>query len=272
MNLPQELIDYIIDFFADDRLALKDICLVSKAWLYRPQHHLLKKITITTRDSSALLQFSNCLIASPSSQNRYHSFGHHVHKLTVEKGRLRNFAHVFLDVQDILGILYKLPNLKAFTLRNVHLTDNFPPDPAVRTPLSLEMLTLLSVHFYTDARNHISALIQSFSSIGTIHVKCPLYYGSIDQVAELPFTPKQWATPTEVETICFSMHPNEYALEVAMSVLGQSVDLTSVLSLEFSPNSQIVQYRAMERFIHSCPKLLTLTLDLCSLYMVRQRA
>ena len=54
MHLAQELVDYIIDFFHDDRTELIRVSLVSRAWVSRARTHLCESLKITSRKLSSL--------------------------------------------------------------------------------------------------------------------------------------------------------------------------------------------------------------------------
>ena len=50
-QIAQELIDKFIDEFHDDVRALRSCSLVSKRWVYRSQHHIFSRITISSQQS-----------------------------------------------------------------------------------------------------------------------------------------------------------------------------------------------------------------------------
>lgn len=47
-DMPQETLDAVIDELADDKVALKACCLVSRRWVWRSQHHLFKKVRFSS--------------------------------------------------------------------------------------------------------------------------------------------------------------------------------------------------------------------------------
>jgi len=49
-HLPQEILDYVVDFLHDKPEALKECCLVSRSWVPRTRMHLFAEVDFRTEE------------------------------------------------------------------------------------------------------------------------------------------------------------------------------------------------------------------------------
>ncbi|RDB30319.1 hypothetical protein Hypma_007075 [Hypsizygus marmoreus] len=106
-DLPQELLDNIIDHAQDNREALKAIALVHRKLLPRCQKYLFSTVVIST--IASCLELNTILLGNPSLQR-------HIFELDVTCDN-SNTLSIHKSSSVLFVLLRKLPNLQQFTLQ-----------------------------------------------------------------------------------------------------------------------------------------------------------
>ena len=109
MNLPQEIVETLIDQFAGDPDGLRSCSCISRRWRHRSQHHLFSRISI----SFSPHHHFKCWPAAWQSQA-----GDHIHSLRLDYGVGRS---QWITQKNLTEICLTFPNTKSLTLVNPNL-------------------------------------------------------------------------------------------------------------------------------------------------------
>ncbi|TCD71447.1 hypothetical protein EIP91_010153 [Steccherinum ochraceum] len=156
-DVPQELVDHVIDHHHADRETLKACSLVSRAWTPSSQLHLFESVSVPY----SAPDFLAFLDASPR-------IAQYIRRLRffpeIRKGRL---VTIICPLHMIPPVLHRLTNLTSFELDNmctVCLCKS--PIGGATTSFSLGALSIQDVADYDrDAREGISQLLNTISSV-----------------------------------------------------------------------------------------------------------
>ncbi|KAI0699687.1 hypothetical protein BC835DRAFT_1518376 [Cytidiella melzeri] len=168
-SLPQELLDYTIDFLHDDAEALASCSLVSRQWNSSAKHHLFSFIHLSGREK--LLAFLE-LIRSPNS------ICAHIRGLQVngQYSKLRPVVTV-----DLLSTIFNsLPFLAHLTLVHVHLTrieypNNRAALPAINPQFKLKQLTFAYGGGVPHQPQQSLDIVRMFSEINNLSMLYPRF-------------------------------------------------------------------------------------------------
>ncbi|KAI0783199.1 hypothetical protein C8Q75DRAFT_469334 [Abortiporus biennis] len=105
-NLPQELLDYILDFLHHERTTLKNCSQVCKAWLNESRRHLFRIIILRCSQ-----QPQNSVL------NRFIQFTMEAPYLATDIRELWLMFHQNITTDCILSLLKVLPNLRSLTIK-----------------------------------------------------------------------------------------------------------------------------------------------------------
>ncbi|KAJ3551149.1 hypothetical protein NM688_g4888 [Phlebia brevispora] len=148
-TLPQELIDYILDYLHDDKESLLLCCTVSKSWLSPCSFHLFAALTVRLPFHDEL-QSSACTNSEPfiDSMLQISRIYQHIQCLNIvsrEYGSARPF-----DIAVLKGFIQPLRRLKSLSLHglNLYCTDN---TPAIMPRMSLSRLVVEESRLSSDA-------------------------------------------------------------------------------------------------------------------------
>jgi hypothetical protein len=152
--LPQELLDFIIDFLFDDKQSLKACSLTCRAFLSASRLHLFTQMHLQTE------RFSSFMASSPSVVP-------FVRCLT----SINQQCAMYLSIQD----LNMLPNLKSLIVRGSVFHPHLPPPLAESWCTQIACLSMESQgfsNFYQFAR-----FIVLFTSLERLSMKNMLWFG-----------------------------------------------------------------------------------------------
>ncbi|KAI0078321.1 hypothetical protein K474DRAFT_938553 [Panus rudis PR-1116 ss-1] len=152
MTLPQEVIDYIIDFLHDDKASLLQCSLVHRTWLDASYHHIFKELDIVvpsaeSEDAHKITKFAEFLQAEPRMAASVRSLELVSHDCMHPIPSYQNAddgGRSILDIADISVILRCLPRIQSLTLCGlVIMVGNRPFDSQFKK--ELKQLQLLDV-------------------------------------------------------------------------------------------------------------------------------
>lgn len=278
MELPQEIIDHIIDFLnwpprreplsetsETERLqqsSLMNCSLVCKRFTARAQRHLFRELTIQVF-LDTLKKFKTFLDHEHPIRSKYIHPRHFIRTL-----RLFPIPAIHsrqdLDIHQLMIILLKIPALHALVIRGVRLS-TWALSPAFLASVSLPKVCLLSVAFRAVEGETMSpsvAFLRCFSQIDALEIINPK---RDPQIAEEPqFSMRQSNLSTlKISHISFSgLSSNSHV--IAFSVLRQVLDFSSVSSLELPLGHDRNEEESFGAIISSCVNLKTIALDAVS--------
>ena len=177
-DLPEELLDRIVDLLRDSRDALRSCCFVSKSWIPRARKHLFAAVFFETpRQVQSWKDTFPDPSTSPARYVEYLGIGSpwFVTKVGVEEGR---WISTFLRVVH-LGIV----------IRRVG-TDRY------LTPFEgLSTVTSLSIDYTADSHSRISDFIRSFPLLDNLYVRSDRSADSGDDIDGRQTTPQPSNSP-----------------------------------------------------------------------------
>ena len=154
--LPQEILNLIVDHLRDDRVALKDCCLVSKTWVSRARRHLFARVEFTSPHRiEAWREFFPDPSTSPARHTRI--LVNRNLDVTAPKLDVTTWIHSFnritqlelnrltLDQTSLIQLYGLSPTLTSLLLYNVHAPVSGIFNLICSFPL-LENLALHSCH------------------------------------------------------------------------------------------------------------------------------
>ncbi|KAI0697573.1 hypothetical protein BC835DRAFT_754838 [Cytidiella melzeri] len=163
-DLPQELIDVIIDVFHNDKKMLHACSLIGPAWRSRSQHHLLSQITVgpQRKPTDPIRPLISHLRESPHFSARFH-------ELTLT-GDMSDMLSV--SARWLTAILENLPNLKILRLRLVDFTslDRFF-SPSTRFNLEHLQLVDTGVNSEEATIENTLEILELFDSLGRLSIQ-----------------------------------------------------------------------------------------------------
>ncbi|CAL1710397.1 unnamed protein product [Somion occarium] len=131
-NIPQEVVDYVVDFLHDDKLSLFHCALLSSAWLESSRYHLFRIIRIRIHSSHNIEQL---LTSFTLFFNRNPLISRLVHKLLIARGEwkfdlideasvLADLTYPKIELYLIAALLRSLPRISAFSMDGIGLLWN----------------------------------------------------------------------------------------------------------------------------------------------------
>jgi hypothetical protein len=156
LPLPQELLDFIIDFLFDDKQSLKACSLTCRAFLSASRLHIFTQMHLQPE------RFSSFMASSPSVVP-------FVQSLRFDSTKPK--AAMYLSIQD----LNMLPNLKSLTVKGSAFHPHLPPPLAESWCTQIACLSMESQgfsDFYQFAR-----FIVLFTSLERLSMKNMLWFG-----------------------------------------------------------------------------------------------
>lgn len=273
MSLPQELVDYVIDFLYDDPVSLSSCSLVSRAWVDESRCHLWHKITFTAITSPliarpSLDEFVSCLSGPPSVNHGHRHPGHFIQHFSLKKDKVLKFAKV--DIALLFSVLASLPTLKSLSLIYIRFILSQPIDTLPQPFVSLERLYMegvFSEDLVGDEIRPAAAFWRCFTNISV--VQCKLVYGhhwaerdtgTIAPAPQSSFPPLvDWMNTVKVRHIDIS---GTYAdnIRPTVTILRLMVDLKSVTSFLVEIGWHRRHYRFVGKLMQDCENVKSVSL------------
>lgn len=174
-RLPQEMIDYIIDFLHDDARSLASCSEVARAFVESSRFHLFGTFHIKEdRVLQGILEMSSCATAGRAIRTLCLGTTSVLAKKPVLK----------VPLPSLEALLPELPSLSRLYILNVHLDLQYRPQAALSqpehtpVPRAVQYLWLYKVSSASTRRplsqNDLLSILRLFSSIETLNFSCGL--------------------------------------------------------------------------------------------------
>ncbi|PSR74010.1 hypothetical protein PHLCEN_2v10194 [Hermanssonia centrifuga] len=174
VNLPQEMIDAIIDHLHDDKTALSKCALVSPAWLPSAHHHLFHTLRVLVPRESGFTSFFQFIVSSsPSVCESIVVF--ELGGPGSSFGDLETFSE--LDLDAFRSVLSRMPNLTSLSLHGLHVRSPFGSSShtissklSTRPLTGLKKLVLTNIALKDDNLRDLSGLVALSSGLEELHI------------------------------------------------------------------------------------------------------
>ncbi|KAJ3489106.1 hypothetical protein NLI96_g2342 [Meripilus lineatus] len=235
MDLPQELIDQVIDYHEHDPRTLCACSLVASSWTHRAQRHLFDWLYYSKRaydgsgsppDFRGLLSF---LRSTPVVWN-------FVHELTLDGGRHCHESYITPSL--FIGIVDSLPHLGEISLKSLSLTPNQIGDTSLATEISNRARTTRPPYDLTirnmrvcgdrpfETMHQFLRPLHRISALTVDNVYCEgedddfkfgIFNPRVHQSQNAFFTQlPDWPAAESIEHLAFSAHRNMSAMFMAL--------------------------------------------------------
>lgn len=130
MDLPQEVIDYVVGFLHDDRSTLASCSLVSRQWQLANRYHLLSAVRVKPEDLATVsVEHFLGYIRLESSW----PFAAGIRRLLISDDSLAWRKVNSLSAQELYDMLTCLPNLNSLELASIDFVDHQSQDALTHT-------------------------------------------------------------------------------------------------------------------------------------------
>lgn len=250
-ELPQEILDAIIDFLQEDRKALISCTLILRQWVYRARYHLFSTLYVKHPPRPSLKTLFIFIRDAPDSVN------HNIRTLNLS---CRNKA---IALRDLAAALRSLPTLHLLRLEKIHWMRNLDGTLVGGTPsvCTFSTLCLNRAEYFGRDLKELLLLCPPGSHL---FLEQSLWLKRQSPVPHVPDETVRALSEVQLHTLTMgTLEGNKF--DIVLNALRPTHALATLTHLEFN-----FLYRRdvsdVNRFlVHVGPQLEHLALDLVSL-------